>query len=80
MKQDFYKDIANYLNRLQETIAKLNHDEINTFINLLIAARDEEKQILSWATAAALLRLLIFAAISIKAAVMVLTNVLSLFA
>lgn len=45
MKQDFYKDIANYLNRLQETIAKLNHDEINTFINLLIAARDEEKQI-----------------------------------
>ena len=37
MKQDFYKDIANYLNRLQETIAKLNHDEINTFINLAAA-------------------------------------------
>lgn len=45
MQQDFYKEIAAYLNRLQDTISKLSHEEINTFINLLIKARDEEKQI-----------------------------------
>ncbi len=42
---DFTQNIQDYLNRLKMTIERLNQDEINTFINLLIKARDEERQI-----------------------------------
>ena len=36
MKHDFTNDISCYLARLQATIGKLDKNEINTFINLLI--------------------------------------------
>lgn len=42
---DFQHCIQDYLNKLKSTIDRLNQNEINTFINLLIKARDEERQI-----------------------------------
>lgn len=45
MKHDFTNDISCYLARLQATIGKLDKNEINTFINLLIEARDQNRQI-----------------------------------
>lgn len=45
MKYDFSKDIAAYLLKLQETIKRLDQKEINQFINLLIRARDTNKNI-----------------------------------
>ena len=45
MKHDFTNDISCYLARLQATIGKLDKNEINTFINLLIEARDQDRQI-----------------------------------
>ncbi len=45
MSYDFSDDITSYLTKLQETIEKLNKDEINKFINMLLEARDNEKQI-----------------------------------
>lgn len=45
MKYDFSIDILTYLNRLQETIKRLDKNEINQFINILLEARDTDKQI-----------------------------------
>lgn len=45
MKYDFSIDILTYLNRLQETIKRLDKTEINQFINMLLEARDTDKQI-----------------------------------
>ncbi len=45
MKYDFSIDILTYLNRLQETIKRLDKNEINQFINMLLEARDTDKQI-----------------------------------
>lgn len=45
MRYDFNADILIYLNRLQETIKRLNREEINKFINMLLDARDADKQI-----------------------------------
>lgn len=45
MKYDFSADIAAYLSRLQETINRLDREEINTFINALLDARDNDRQI-----------------------------------
>lgn len=45
MRYDFTTDISLYLNRLQATINKLDKQEINNFINLLLVARDEGRQI-----------------------------------
>ena len=42
---DFKEKIENYLDRLQNTISALDREEINTFINLLLKARDEDKNI-----------------------------------
>lgn len=45
MRYDFNSDILIYLNRLQETIRRLDKNEINKFINMLLDARDADKQI-----------------------------------
>ena len=45
MRYDFNADILIYLNRLQETIKRLDREEINKFINMLLDARDADKQI-----------------------------------
>lgn len=45
MRYDFNTDISLYLNRLQDTINRLDKSEINTFINMLLDARDNNKQI-----------------------------------
>lgn len=45
MRYDFNSDILIYLNRLQETIKRLDKNEINKFINMLLDARDADKQI-----------------------------------
>lgn len=45
MRYDFNADILIYLNRLQETIKRLDKEEINKFINMLLDARDADKQI-----------------------------------
>lgn len=45
MGYDFTADISLYLNRLQDTINRLDKKEINNFINLLLTARDNDKQI-----------------------------------
>ena len=42
---DFTNDIENYLTKLKHTIDNLKRDEINTFINMLITARDESRTI-----------------------------------
>jgi len=42
---DFSKSIAEYLFHLINTIERLNKKEINTFLNLLIQARNEDRQI-----------------------------------
>ncbi len=42
---DFTPDIQEYLDKLKSTIDRLNHDEINDFINLLLTARDEGRTI-----------------------------------
>ena len=45
MRYDFNADILIYLNRLQETIKRLDKEEINKFINMLLDARDNDCQI-----------------------------------
>ena len=45
MPIDFTHDIETYLNNLKRTIDNLKREEINTFINLLITARDEGRTI-----------------------------------
>lgn len=45
MFYDFKNDITTYLSRLQKTIDNLSKDEINAFINALLEARDNDKQI-----------------------------------
>ena len=45
MRYNFNADILIYLNRLQETIKRLDREEINKFINMLLDARDTDKQI-----------------------------------
>ena len=42
---DFKDDIENYLTKLKNTIDNLKRNEINTFINMLITARDEGRTI-----------------------------------
>ncbi len=42
---NYKTDIEGYLSRLQDTIKNLNTDEINNFINLLVEARDNDKNI-----------------------------------
>lgn len=42
---DFTPDIQEYLDKLKATIDRLNHAEINDFINLLLTARDEGRTI-----------------------------------
>ena len=42
---DFTPDIQEYLDKLKATIDRLNRDEINDFINLLLTARDEGRTI-----------------------------------
>jgi len=42
---NYKTDIQGYLDRLQDTIKNLNLDQINIFINLLIEARDNDKNI-----------------------------------
>lgn len=43
--RNFSNEISLYLSRLQNTVSKLDKNEINTFINQLIQARDEGRQI-----------------------------------
>lgn len=64
--QDFTPRIEEYLTKLKNTIDRLDRTEINNFINLLLKARDEDRTISSWATAALQPPLRIIAAISIK--------------
>lgn len=64
--QDFTPRIEEYLTKLKNTIDRLDRTEINNFINLLLKARDEDRTISSWATAAPQPPLRIIAAISIK--------------
>lgn len=45
MNRDFTNEITLYLARLQETISSLDKQEINIFINQLIKARNEGRQI-----------------------------------
>lgn len=42
---NYKNDIQRYLDRLQATIRNLNTDEINNFINLLVEARNNDKNI-----------------------------------
>lgn len=42
---DFTPDIQEYLDKLKSTIDRLNHAEINDFINLLLTARGEGRTI-----------------------------------
>ena len=64
--QDFTPRIEEYLTKLKNTIDRLDRTEINNFINLLLKARDENRTIFIWATAALQPPLRIIAAISIK--------------
>lgn len=43
--RDFIPEITEYMSRLKGTLDALNKDEINTFINLLLQARDEDRAI-----------------------------------
>ena len=42
---DFLNDIAEYFTKLKETEDNLDKNEVNTFINLLIKARDEGRTV-----------------------------------
>ncbi len=44
--RNFQQAIAEYLNRLQNTINLIDIEELNTFMNLLLTARDEGRQIM----------------------------------
>ena len=42
---DYKKQINGYFKRLEDTIDNLDREEINNFMNILLKARDEGKQI-----------------------------------
>jgi D-sedoheptulose 7-phosphate isomerase len=45
MQENYKLDIKAYLEKLQKTISNLDIDEINNFINVLVEARNNDKQI-----------------------------------
>ena len=79
MKYDFSIDILTYLNRLQETIKRLDKNEINLLICCLKLEIPINKFLL-WEMAEVLQQHHIFVVILIKGAVMVLPKDLSLSA